>query len=152
MNQQAYAFIGLTAVVAGLVGVLVFAALRFLAAARDSRRHMRESGMENTVLTAALDEAIGRLKAQERAMAARAEASERLSGQIVASLTAGLIVTDLGGRVRILNPSSRRLLGLGDRADLRHRARSARRGFAAGDGDRGMRERRASRSSGGRSS
>jgi len=114
MSQQAYALIGLTAIVAGLIGVLVFAALRFLAAARDSRRHMRESGMEHTLLTAALDEAISRLKAQERAMAARAEASERLSGQIVASLTAGLIVADLDGRVRILNPSSRRLLGLGD--------------------------------------
>ena len=47
-------------------------------------------------------------------MAARAEASERLSGQIVASLTAGLVVTDLDGRVQIVNPSSRRLLGLGD--------------------------------------
>jgi signal transduction histidine kinase len=116
MTQQAYAFIGLTAVVAGLIGVLVFAALRFMAAARDARRNMRESGTENTLLTAALDEAIGRLKAQERAMAARAEASERLSGQIVASLTAGLIVTDLDGRVRILNPSSRRLLGLGDQS------------------------------------
>jgi PAS domain S-box-containing protein len=114
VNQQAYALIGLTAIVAGLIGVLVFAALRFIAAARDSRRHMRDSGMENTLLTAALDEAISRLKAQERAMAARAEASERLSGQIVASLTAGLIVTDLEGRVRIVNPSSRRLLGLGD--------------------------------------
>jgi len=114
VSQQAYALIGLTAIVAGLIGVLVFAALRFLAAARDSRRHMRESGMEHTLLTAALDEAISRLKTQERAMAARAEASERLSGQIVASLTAGLIVADLDGRVRILNPSSRRLLGLGD--------------------------------------
>src|SRR6187431_3174345 len=115
MSQQAYALIGLTAIVAGLIGVLVFAALRFLAAARDSRRHMRESGMEHTLLTAALDEAISRLKAQERAMAARAEASERLSGQIVASLTAGLIVTDLEGHIRILNRSSRRLLGLADR-------------------------------------
>jgi signal transduction histidine kinase len=115
VTQQAYAFIGLTAIVAGLIGLLVFAALRFMAAARDSRRHRRESGMENTLLTAALDEAIGRLKAQERAMAARAEASERLSGQIVASLAAGLIVTDLEGNVRIVNPSSRRLLGLGDR-------------------------------------
>jgi two-component system sensor histidine kinase HydH len=115
VTQHAYALIGLTAVVAGLIGVLVFAALRFMAAARDTRRHLRESGTENTLLTAALDEAIGRLKAQERAMAARAEASERLSSQIVASLTAGLIVTDLEGHVRILNPSSRRLLGLGDR-------------------------------------
>jgi PAS domain S-box-containing protein len=48
-------------------------------------------------------------------MAARAEASERLSSQIVASLAAGLIVADLEGNVRILNPSSRRLLGLADR-------------------------------------
>jgi PAS domain S-box-containing protein len=115
VTHQAYAFIGLTAIVAGLIGLLVFAVLRFMAAARDTRRHMRESGMENTLLTAALDEAIGRLKAQERAMAARAEASERLSSQIVASLTAGLIVTDLEGSIRIVNPSSRRLLGLADR-------------------------------------
>jgi PAS domain S-box-containing protein len=77
---------------------------------------MRESGTETALLSAALEEAIGRLKAQERAMAARAEASERLSGQIVASLTAGLVVTDLEGRVQILNPSSRRLLGLSDDA------------------------------------
>lgn len=114
MSQQLYAFAGLTALVAGLVGVLVFAVLRFAAAARDSRRHMRESGMQAALLSTALEDAIGQLKAQERAMAARAEASERLSGQIVASLTAGLVVTDLQGGIRILNPSSRRLLGLGD--------------------------------------
>ena len=70
--------------------------------------------METALLSQALEDAIARLKAQERAMAARAEASERLSGQIVASLTAGLIVADLDGRVSIVNPSSRRLLGLGD--------------------------------------
>jgi PAS domain S-box-containing protein len=115
VSQQAYALIGLTAIVAGLVGVLVFAALRFIAAARDSRRHINQ-GSETALLSAALEEAIARLKTQERAMAARAEASERLSSQIVASLNAGLIVTDLAGTVRILNPSSRRLLGLGDRA------------------------------------
>ena len=112
MNHQAYTLLGLTAIVGGLSGLVVFAILRFSAAARDTRRHMRESGMETALLSAALEEAIGRLKAQERAMTARAEASERLSGQIVASLTAGLVVTDLDGRVRILNPSSRRLLGL----------------------------------------
>ena len=70
--------------------------------------------METALLSQALEDAITQLKAQERAMAARAEASERLSGQIVASLTAGLVVTDLDGRVQIVNPSSRRLLGLGD--------------------------------------
>lgn len=114
MNQQALALITMTALVAGLVSVLVFAMLRFAAAARDTRRHARESGMETALLSQALEDAITQLKAQERAMAARAEASEQLSGQIVASLTAGLIVTDLSGRIRIVNPSSRRLLGLGD--------------------------------------
>ena len=114
MNQHAFALVTMTALVAGLISVLVFAMLRFAAAARDSRQHGRAGGMENALLSQALEDAITQLKAQERAMAARAEASEQLSGQIVASLTAGLVVTDLEGRVRILNPSSRRLLGLGD--------------------------------------
>ena len=104
----------MTAFVAGLISILVFATLRLAAAARDSKRHLRDNNVQTALLSSALEEAIGRLKSQERAMAARAEASERLSGQIVASLTAGLVVTDLDGCVRIVNPSSRRLLGLGD--------------------------------------
>jgi PAS domain S-box-containing protein len=112
--QQAYALVGLTALVAALIGVLVFAVLRLAAAARDTRSHLGAAGMETALLSAALEDAIGHLKAQERAMAARAEASERLSGQIVTSLTAGLVVTDLDGVVRIVNPSSRKLLGLSD--------------------------------------
>src|SRR5262245_47990254 len=116
MTQQAYTFIGLTGIVAALIAVLVFAVLRFAAAARDARGPLREGGMENALRSAALEEAITKLKTQERAMAARAEASERLSGQIVASLTAGLVVVDLDGQVRIVNPSSRRMLGLGEGA------------------------------------
>lgn len=46
-------------------------------------------------------------------MTARAEASEHLSDQIIASSTAGLLVVDLTGRLRVVNPSARRLLGLG---------------------------------------
>ena len=45
-------------------------------------------------------------------MSARAVASEQLSGQIVDSLTAGLLVVDREGRVEILNPAGARLLGL----------------------------------------
>lgn len=116
MTQQAYAFIGLTALVAGLIGVLVFAMLRFMAAARDTRRHLRESHGESALLSAALQEAVSKLRAQERAMTARAEASERLNSEIVASLTAGLLVVGLDGLVRILNPSGRRLLGIDDEA------------------------------------
>ena len=101
MNQQAFTLITMTALVAGLISVLVFAALRFAAAARDSKRHLSGAGMETALLSQALEDAITQLKAQERAMAARAEASERLSGQIVASLTAGVIClfTDLSAVV-----------------------------------------------------
>ena len=49
-------------------------------------------------------------------MAARAEASERLSGEIIASLTSGLLVVGLRGDVRTINPAGRRLLGLDEHA------------------------------------
>lgn len=124
MTQQAYAFIGLTALVAGLIAVLVFAMLRFMAAARDTRRHLRESHGESALLSAALQEAVAKLRAQERAMTARAEASERLNSEIVASLTAGLLVVGLDGLVRILNPSGRRLLGIGAGESLADRSYS----------------------------
>ena len=47
-------------------------------------------------------------------MKARAEASERLSSEIVASMTSGLLVVAQDGLVRMLNPAGRRLLGLPD--------------------------------------
>jgi nitrogen fixation/metabolism regulation signal transduction histidine kinase len=111
MTATGYAFIGLTAIVAGLVSVLVFAVLRFATAARDARTTSRGSaGAENAFLSAALQEALQKLKAQERATAARAEASERLSGEIISSLTAGLLVVGLKQEIRILNPAGRRML------------------------------------------
>src|SRR5438093_608923 len=114
MSPSGYAFLGMTALVAALVAVLTFALLRLVAAARDTRSSLRGSGGDTVVLTAALQDAVGKLRAQERAMSARAEASERLSGEIISSLTAGLLVVGLGGDVRIINPAGRRLLGLGD--------------------------------------
>lgn len=110
MTPSGYAFLGLTALVAMLAGVLTFAVLRLAAGARDARRHLRESGTETALLSAALQEAVAKLKAQEQAMSARAAASEQLAGEIVASLTAGLMVVDRAGRVEILNPAGRRLL------------------------------------------
>jgi signal transduction histidine kinase len=115
MTPAAYTFLGLTAIVACLVAVLTFTMLRFSAAARSARRNPHGSG-ETTLLSAALEEALARLKAQERATAARAEASERLSGEIISSLTAGLLVVDLTGGIRILNPAGRRMLDLSDAA------------------------------------
>jgi signal transduction histidine kinase len=114
MTPNAYALVGLTAIVASLIGVLTFAVLRFAAAARNARQNARGGGMEMALMSAALQEAVVKLKAQERATAARAEASERLSEEIIASLTAGLLVTGLGGEIRILNPAGRRMIGVGD--------------------------------------
>ena len=116
MSPNAYALLGLTAIVAALVSLLAFVALRFFAAARNTRSALRGSGGDTAILAAALEEAVGKLKAQERAMSARAEASERLSGEIIASLTSGLLVVGLRGDVRIINPAGRRLLGLDEHA------------------------------------
>src|SRR5436190_15269879 len=114
MTPAGQAFLGLTAIVAVLVGVLTFAVLKFLTATRQARGKVRESGMETAFLSAALHDAVAKLKAQERAMAHRAEASERLADQIIAHLTAGLLMVDDSGSVLIVNPAGRRLLGIGD--------------------------------------
>ena len=109
ISPSAYALIGLTAIVACLVAILTFAVLRMISAVRDSRRS-RSTGLETALLSAALQEAVAKLKTQERAMAARAEASERLSGEIISSLTAGAVVVGLNGDVTTLNPAGRRIL------------------------------------------
>jgi signal transduction histidine kinase len=110
LTPSAYTLLGLTALVAFLMAVLTFAILKFSAAARDTRRQLRGSGTETALLSAALQEAVTKLKAQERATAARAEASERLSDEIISSLTAGLLVVGLNGEIRIMNPAGRRML------------------------------------------
>jgi PAS domain S-box-containing protein len=111
VNPQAYALLGFTALVAVLVAVVAWALLRFVSAARDTRHRLRDTG-ESPLLTIALQEGIQKLRAQERAMTERAEASEALSTQIVNSLTAGLLVVDPQGRVQILNPAGRKMLGI----------------------------------------
>lgn len=111
MSQSAYALVGLTAVVAALVGVLVFSLLRFVGAVRDMRGQIREGHAERAFVAAALEDALRRLREQERALSVRAEASERLNSEIVSSLAAGLLVVGLDGEVRTLNPAARRILG-----------------------------------------
>ena len=112
MTQAGYAFLGLTAIVAVLAAVLAFAMLRFAAGARDARRHLSERGNDNPLLAIALQEAVAKLKAQEKAMTARAAASEQLSGDIVESLTAGLLVVDRSGRVEIFNAAGRAMVSV----------------------------------------
>jgi len=115
MTEYGYTLIGLTALVAMVVGFVTFALLRLGAGVRDAGRQLQSgSGAETAFLAAALQDAVTKLKAQERAMSDRAAASEALSGQIVASLTAGLLVIDSAGQVRIMNPAGRRLLDIAE--------------------------------------
>ncbi len=112
MTPAGQLFLGLTAIVTVLVAVLTFAVLKFFTAAHDTRGRMKDGGMETALLSAALQDAVTKLKAQERAMALRAEASERLSDEIIANLTAGLLMVNRSGEVQIVNPVGRRLLNL----------------------------------------
>ena len=116
MNASGYALLGMTAVVAVLAATLTFAVLRFITAARALTGPERRVSTENALLSAALEESVARLKAQERVTKARAEASERLSSEIISSLTAGLMVVGLNGEVRIINPAGRRLLSVPENA------------------------------------
>lgn len=121
MTRSGYMLLGLTAIIAVLAAVLAFAILRAFAAARNITRRGRSDAGESAFMTAAMEEALARLKLREQALAARAEASERLSDEIIASLTSGLLVVGNDHQVRTLNPSGRRLLGMaetGDRTEL----------------------------------
>ncbi len=120
MSPYAYTLLGMTALVAALVGVLAYAALRFIAGMRALRRQSRD-GDERAFMTAALQDAVTRLKTQERAMTARAEESERLSDEIMASLASGLLVVGLDGRVRVVNPAAARLLHVAETPGLPYR-------------------------------
>jgi nitrogen fixation/metabolism regulation signal transduction histidine kinase len=118
VNPTGYAFLGLTGIVAALVAILAFAVLRFAAAARRTRRSLSDTRAETVVLASALEEAIQKLKAQQRATTARAEASERLNSAIIVSLTSGLLVVDSHGTVQTVNPAARQILGVDPLADL----------------------------------
>jgi signal transduction histidine kinase len=95
MTRSGMRLLGLTTMVGGFAGLVTFALAKFVDASRNLDK-----------------DALGRLREQERAMAARAEASERLSGEIIASMTSGLLVVDENGMVRTLNPAAVRMLGV----------------------------------------
>ncbi|MGH9371263.1 MAG: two-component system sensor histidine kinase NtrB, partial [Vicinamibacterales bacterium] len=114
MNQSGLLFLGLTAIVAALAAVLAYSLVKFVVAARRMATPRGNEGGQAALMANAMEDALRNLRLQERAMKARAEASERLSEQIVASLTSGLLVVDHTGNVRMLNPAGRRLLGLPD--------------------------------------
>jgi PAS domain S-box-containing protein len=111
VNDAGRTLVALTGVVAVLVAVVGFALLRFMGAARAARQGVRAGG-ETALLSSALQDALTRLAAQERATSARAVASEQLSTQVFDSLTAGLIVIDDEGLVKLANPAAMRMLSL----------------------------------------
>ena len=92
--------------------LLIVVVVMVVRAASGRQRASKGDRGDSALLSMALQEAVARLKAQERQMAARAEASERLAGQIVAGLTSGMVVVDRTGEVQTMNPAARRILGL----------------------------------------
>jgi PAS domain S-box-containing protein len=112
MNRSGYLLLGLTAFVGMLAGILAFAVSKFFSAARSIAKQSRAVDGPTELMASAMEDALNQLRGQERAMKARAEASERLSGEIIASMTSGLLVVDDEGRVRTLNPAALKMLGI----------------------------------------
>jgi signal transduction histidine kinase len=115
VTRSVYLLLGLTAIIGAVAGTLAFALLKAFAAAREIAGSGRDrTGAETAFMAAAMEQAMARLKQREQVLAARAEASERLSDEIVASLTSGLLVVGPDHRLETLNPFGRRLLGLSE--------------------------------------
>jgi signal transduction histidine kinase len=113
MTETGWLLLGLNALVAFVLGALGYAVAKILFAAR-SLANRKPEGAETAFMAAAMEEAVQRLRAQELAMQERAEASEHLSEEIIASMSSGLLVVSEDRHVRTLNPAGRVMLGLSD--------------------------------------
>ena len=113
MNETGWLLLGLNAIVAFIVGALGYAVIKFVTGARAIASRKPE-GAETAFMAAAMEEAVKRMRAQEMAMQERAEASEHLSEEIIASMSSGLLVVSEDRHVRTLNPAGRALLLLAD--------------------------------------
>jgi PAS domain S-box-containing protein len=109
-----FATMGMLAILLAIAVMFVAVMIKAVKVASGRGNARRESGGESAMLSIALQDALTKLKQQERAMAARAEASERLADQIVEGLTSGLVVVDRAGVIQAINPAARRILGLGE--------------------------------------
>jgi signal transduction histidine kinase len=109
-----FATVAMLAILLAIAVIFVVLMVKAIKVASGRGQVRRENGGESAMLSIALQDALTQLKQQERAMAARAEASERLADQIVEGLTSGLVVVDRGGMVQAINPAARRILALGE--------------------------------------
>lgn len=127
MNDLSLAGPALLGLALMIVFLLIMVVVMVVRAASGRKRARKAEHGESAMLSMALQDAVTKLKTQERQMAARAEASERLASQIVEGLTAGMVVVDRTGLVQTLNPAARRILGLdgapatGPMTDVLHR-------------------------------
>jgi two-component system, NtrC family, sensor histidine kinase HydH len=106
-----FALLGISLAIVVLLIVVLMRVVKVMSGRGAAQRRAAERG-ESALLSMALQDALTKLKQQERATAARAEASERLAGQIVEGLTSGLVVVDREGVVQSVNPAARRILHL----------------------------------------
>ncbi|HEX4914876.1 MAG TPA: ATP-binding protein, partial [Vicinamibacterales bacterium] len=116
LDFAGFALLGITLAIVILM-IVVLMRVAKVVSGRSAAQRARAEHSESALLSMALQEALTKLKEQERATAARAEASERLASQIVQGLTSGLVVVDRGGVVQTVNPAAQRILEL-DRAGV----------------------------------
>ncbi|MEE2635909.1 MAG: hypothetical protein VYE68_01585 [Acidobacteriota bacterium] len=88
-----------------LLLMLVVAALRLGNVSRRART--RDTGTEASFMNTVVEQAVSRLRDEERATHARATEFGRLNEEIIAGLTSGLLVVGANDQVRILNPAGR---------------------------------------------
>lgn len=109
LDFAGFALLGIALMTAILLVVMLVRVVKVASGRNEARRGERS---ESAMLSMALQEALVKLKEQERATAARADASQRLADQIVEGLTSGLVVVDRAGMVQSVNPAARRILDL----------------------------------------
>jgi PAS domain S-box-containing protein len=112
LDFAGYALLGVALLTVVLLIIVLMRVVKVATGRGAAAKRSADNRGESAMLSMALQDALTRLKQQERATAARAEASERLAGQIVEGLTSGLVVVDRAGLVQSVNPAARRILDL----------------------------------------
>jgi len=112
LDFAGYALLGVALLTVVLLIIVLMRVVKVATGRGAAAKRSADNRGESAMLSMALQDALTKLKQQERATAARAEASERLAGQIVEGLTSGLVVVDRAGLVQSVNPAARRILDL----------------------------------------